>query len=190
MGMTNISNFPFTKYMVNTDLYKTTKYDGNCYFTGPEYQPKKYNPKSDLQSDNNKNSSLNTLSEEQKKELTTKLNNGQSNMSMEEWDDFLLSLVDFGLITNSKRLEALGYTVVLPEDILTRPPNTRNSLSLIQNISNCQWNGNPLNWLDQLDFSYKKEYMYSEVCGYATKNMLNVRERISNISDIIKELMK
>ena len=181
MAMINISTCPFTKSMVNTDLYKITKCGENSLFIEARYKPKKYEPKSNSQLNNNENSSLNTLSKEQKKELTTKLNSGQGNMSMEEWDDFLLSLVDSGLINNNDRMQALGHGAISDNNA----PG-----GILDDIFSWQWTGDPLKWLDQLDFSFKKECMYLEVGGYSTKDVSYIKERVSNVADIIKELMK
>ena len=184
MNVNSYCNSPYIKGNLYT-VISTNKYGS---LIGLKYHPKKYEPKSNQQSNNNESSSLNTLSEEQKKELSAQLNSGQGNMSMEQWDDFLLSLVDFGLITNNDRMQALGHGL-MPISQEARE-HGGSGLSAIKDRFSWQWTGDPLNWLDQLDFSFKKECMYLEVGGYNTKDMSYIKERISNIADIIKELMK
>lgn len=186
MNINSYCNMPHTK----GNLYTTIKtYEDGVSLIGLKYHPKKYEPKSNQQSNNNENSSLNTLSKEQKKELAAKLNSGQGNMSMEQWDDFLLSCIDFGLITNDERMQALGlWSPGISEEELKTGSGPASTI-LIDRFS-WKWNGNPLDWLDQLDFSFKKGCMYLEVDGYSTKDMSYVRERLSNVADIINDLIK
>ena len=185
MNVNSYCNSPYIKGNLYT-VISTNKYGS---LIGLKYHPKKYEPKSNQQSNNNESSSLNTLSEEQKKELSAQLNSGQGNMSMEQWDDFLLSLVDFGLITNNDRMQALGCGSILMFEETLESDNIAAATALMDRFS-WQWTGDPLKWLDQLDFSYKKQCMYLEVDGYSTKDVSCVKERVSNIADIIKELMK
>ena len=185
MNVNSYCNSPYIKGNLYT-VISTNKYGS---LIGLKYHPKKYEPKSNQQSNNNESSSLNTLSEEQKKELSAQLNSGQGNMSMEQWDDFLLSLVDFGLITNNDRMQALGlWTPTISQETLKIGSGPVSPI--IMDRFNWQWTGDPLKWLDQLDFSFKKECMYLEVSGYSTKDMSYIKERVSIVADIIKELMK
>lgn len=55
--------------------------------------------------------SINTesLTAAQKEALLERLHNGQGNLTLQKWDDFLADLVDLGMITNSE-LEGYGMS--------------------------------------------------------------------------------
>lgn len=177
--------------------------EGKGYIVAPKYMPKKWEAKnSQFNTQLNSNSQSNTgatqnstttasITEEQKKILLDKLHAGQGELSIEEWDDFLLELTDMGLITNSQRLESMGCLIPLPDNVGSgahwvtyEQKADPYDIYLLEN-----WEGKPLDFIQKMDFYLYKQMLGAQLNHLGTTSMENTRKTYQKVSDIVKEVL-
>jgi len=190
--------------MYNVTLVQNTPL-GKGYIILPKYMPKKWEPKnSQFNTQLNHNSQStgstttidndviksNIIIEEHKQELLDKLNAGQGELSMEEWDDFLLELTDLGLITNGERLEAMGHLIPIadmkPGSFMVTYEEKSDPFEgyLLE-----YWNGNPLDYIQKMDFYLHKQMLGAKLNHVGKTGIENTRKTYSKIADIVKEIL-
>ena len=139
---------------------------------------------------NNKNTVSSAIPDEQKKELLDKLHAGQGELSIEEWDDFLLQLTDLGLITNSQHLESMGFLIPIPDMksgscIVTYEQRS----DLYDAYLLKHWEGNPLDFIEKMDFYLYKQMLGAKLNHVGTTGIEKTRETYRKISGIVQELL-
>ena len=193
---------------MNLNMYNVTFMqetpDSKGYMLTPKYTPKKWEPKNtsfntqlngSAPSNTNNNLAQNSnITEVQKKEWSTKFA-GKKELSMEEWDDFLLDLVDRNVIANSDRLEVMGFLIPIGDvkDINLEPNQgveVHNSCSTgwedLYPLS--KWTGDPFKWIEDMDFYYYKQELNAKMDNRDPECFQRVRRNFSKISDILKEI--
>ena len=194
---------------MNMDMYNVTLMQdtplGKGYVILPKYRPKKWEPKdsqfnTQLNYGSQSTGSTTTIDndviksniiiEEHKQELLDKLHAGQGELSMEEWNDFLLELTDLGLITNGQRLEAMGYLIPLPDMepgsfMVTYEQKSDPYDAYLLN----HWKGDPLDYLEKLDFYLYKQMLGAKLNHVGTTGIENTRKTYNKVADIVKELL-
>ena len=133
-------------------------------------------------------SSIDELSAEMKDALRSWFVDGWNHVTLEQWDNFLLDLVDLGLITNSERMHVNGMFVVLPEAAADgryhlQHTDGKNPLKLMD-----QWNGDPLHYLNALDIYQLRAQCNAALDGHGTKGIASQRTSCIKISNIVKQL--
>ena len=190
--------------MYNVTLVQDTPL-GKGYIMLPKYMPKKWEPKdSQFHTQLNHGSQStgdttvadsdviksNMIIEERKQELLDKLHFGQSDLSMEEWDDFLLELTDMGLITNGQRLEAMGHLIPIPDmepgsfTVTYEQKSDPYDAYLPSN-----WKGDPLDFIEKMDFYLYKQMLGAKLNHVGTIGIENTRKTYNKIADIVKEIL-
>ncbi len=190
---------------MHDEIFMGKQQFAEMYFIKPKYMPKVWTPKENsfssqmhgtLQNNTQPNGSekndmlTSGLTEEEKTELLNQFNAGQGKLSMEQWDDFLLSLVDLGLITNGTRLEALGFLVPIADDISgTGNGNSTYDTKLSEMLPLNMWDDDPVKWLEDMDFYLYKKILYAQQNHYGTGSLEQTREDLKKIAQIIDELL-
>lgn len=190
----------------NMNMYTMTLVKNNAlgdgYIIEPKYMPKKWEPKQfiaqlNLQS-NASAAEANSIIETHKKELLDKLHAGQGDLSMEEWDDFLLQLTDMGLITNGQRMEAMGLLIPLPDLPNGITPSSTECIHWVSNEEKSDpydaylmnhWNGNPLDFLQDMDFYLHKQMLSANLNHLGTTSIEKTRKTYDKIAEIIKGIL-
>ena len=193
---------------INVNMYTATLVDrtpsADVYRMSPNYTPKKWEPKKpsfntqlngSTQSGANNNVVENgNITEAQKEEWRTKFA-GKKEFSMEEWDDFLLDLVDSNVITNGERLESMGLLIPIGDtkDIALKPgqgTEIRNHYSSWDDsYPLSKWTGDPLKWVEDMDFYYYKQELNAKMDNRNPECFQRVRKNFGKISDILKEIL-
>lgn len=190
--------------MANYNLIqRTPHYD--LYLKCPEYMPRRFG-RSGLNSGFTKqiNQTTNTsasaepkvehvesvdkLTSEQKDALIEKLHSGQGGLSKEDWDSFLLDLVDLGLIDNKERLHASGALLTLPDTDQNGAWHSTVSTSSVRNFFDV-WNGDPLEWLEKADLYLMKKCKLAELAGNGCGSLFQQRKDCAKVFEILKSLL-
>ena len=131
--------------------------------------------------------SVKTLSAERKDELRAQLHNGQGNLSLQEWDDFLADLEELGIISHDERFFANGTLRDIPESALNGGSlfcngNTNQSIGQM-------WNGDPLKWLDNMDVYMLKNQLYADMeCQYYSGRS-SQRDAFQEVAQIVRDIL-
>ena len=192
---------------INVNMYTATLVQktplGDGYIMSPNYTPKKWEAKkpsfntqlndSTQSATNNSVAEKGNITEAQKEEWRTKFA-GKKEFSMEEWDDFLLDLVDSNVITNGERLESMGLLIPignvnnldLKSGQATEIRNHYSSWDDCYPLS--KWTGDPFKWIEDMDFYYYKQELNAKMDNRDPECFQRVRRNFSKISDILKEI--
>lgn len=131
--------------------------------------------------------SVETLSAEQKASLKNRLNNGQGDLSLQEWDDFLADLEEYGIISHDERFVANGTLRDIPEGALhggTHFSNGNTSNEIAQ-----MWKGEPLTWLDDMDVYTLKNQLYASMGSRYMHEPGGQREVFHKVAQITRAIL-
>ena len=131
--------------------------------------------------------SVKMLSAEMKNKLKGQLHNGQGNLSLQEWDDFLADLEEMGIISHDERFFANGTLHDIPEDALNGKTHFSHG-SPSQSIGQT-WNGNPLKWLDSMDVHMLKNQLYANMnCQYSS-GYSSQRDAFQKVAQVVRDIL-
>ncbi len=185
---------------------------GGCdmWMVGPNFTPRKAEFGSKLKEvqesggaleggDGSEPQGVKGLPKEKRLELREKLNHGRGDMTLQEWDDFLADLVDWGIITNNERNHANGLLGVVPENgsLCSVFPQdyerfganpytwTKDGFTFESKLVDDLWTGDPVKFLQGLD---------AHILRWAAGgNMVNAvsseREAIRKVGQILQEIL-
>lgn len=162
-----------------------TQMGPNMYFVRPNFTPRQVEHKdaSGTQLDADSAPTVDSLPEEKKAALRSRLNQGQGNLSLQEWDDFLADLEEAGIITHDERFFANGTLHDIPEEVL------QNGSMMTTASSAPAWSGNPLQWLNDMDVHALRNRLYANMnCQYA-QGCSGQRDACQRVSGLIKQLL-
>ncbi len=141
---------------------------------------------------------LEALPETQREELREKLHNGRGDMTLQEWDDFLADLVDWGIITEKERGYANGtdsacppggMTSVRPQDYERFGPNPltwmKDGLTYEDTLKDDLWTGDPMKFLHGLDAYNLRRAADWNLLGATSSE----REAIRKVGQILQEIL-
>lgn len=154
--------------------------EGTEYLVTPDFTPRKVDPAKVEAS-----GGADTL-EKNKEILLKKLNNGQGGLSLQEWDDFLADLEEMAIITHDERMYANGIIHEIPDDAIhgahafVSEVNPNEEWGLL-------WNGDPLQWLNDVDLYMLKYELYAHMEGKIA-NQSAQRAAYNKLIDILKEI--
>jgi len=164
----------------------------SCCFVKQNFVPRKVNHSAipavtDDSSENRSKPSVETLSSEQKTSLKNKLNNGRGDLSLQEWDDFLADLEEYGIISHDERFIANGTLRDIPEEALhggTHFKSGNTSTEIAQ-----MWKGDPLTWLDDMDVYMLKNELYTAIGSRYMYEPSEQREAFRKVSQIVRAVL-
>lgn len=178
---------------IYSQIEQTSEY--SCYFVRQNFTPRKVShntsaitqPTPDDPAAGQMKPSVETLSPEQRASLKSKLNNGRGNLSLQEWDDFLADLEEYGIITHDERFIANGTLRDIPEEAQhggTHAKSGNTSKEIAQ-----MWNGDPLSWLDNMDVYMLKNRLYATMGSRYMYAPGGQREAFHKISQITRNIL-
>lgn len=154
--------------------------EGTEYLVAPDFTPRKVDPAKVEASEG-----ADAL-EKNKEILRKKLNYGQGGLSLQEWDDFLADLEEMAIITHDERMFANGMIQEIPDDAI------HGAHAFVSEVNPSEeweslWNGDPLQWLNDVDLYMLKYELYAHMEG-KTANRSAQRAAYSKLIDILKEI--
>lgn len=121
---------------------------------------------------------VSSLSPEQKERFRKQLHYGNGDMTLQEWDDFLADLVEYGIITNDERYYVDGSFLETGEDARIAPHEVLD-----------KWDGDPLEFLNQRDAYFLQNSLYGDMrCAYGT-GYSDQRDAYVGTQKILKEIL-
>lgn len=129
--------------------------------------------------------SLDELTAAQKDVLLEKLHNGRGDLSKDEWDGFLLDLVDLGLITDIERLHTSGKFLALPD------PDKNGQVKFHTPVREVftDWPGDPLAWLDKMNLLLTQECKYAELEGRGNLGLFRQKDACAKVAQLVRALL-
>lgn len=162
---------------------------GTCCFVRPNFEPRKVNHNgfdADLTAGRTR-PGVETLTPEQKADLKNKLRHGRGGLSLQEWDDFLADLEEYGIISHDERFYANGTLHDIPADALnggTHFSHGNTSKDIAQ-----MWKGDPVSWLDNMDVYMLKNQLYANLSGQYTSESGGQREAFRKLAQITRTVL-
>ena len=127
------------------------------------------------------------LTREEKAALKSKLHNGQGNLTIQEWDDFLADLEEYGIISHEERFYANGSIREIPEAVLRDGSHAWHG-NVHQDIGQ-MWKGDPLSWLDNMDVYMLKNQLYASMGSRYMLEPGGQRAAFQKVSQITKDIL-
>lgn len=138
-------------------------------------------------SGNHEAPSVKTLSDEMKSTLKNRLHNGQGNLSLQEWDDFLADLEELGIISHDERFFANGTLHDIPQSALNGGTHF-SSGNTARGIGD-MWDGDPLKWLNNMDVHMLKNQLYANMnCQYSS-GYSSQRDAFRKVAQIVRDIL-
>ena len=175
---------------------RTSAYD--CYLVKPDFTPRKAGAETKGSFENHivetkssaNGAGVHSLSLQEKQGLYRKLHNGQGNLTLQEWDDFLADMVDIGLISNDERMYANGLMREIPEaaqsgGVLFSYTSAHDSPIHLEPM----WTGDPLKWLDDMDIFMLKNELYANLECKNAFGFSAQRDAYKKVSQILNDLL-
>lgn len=161
-----------------------------AWLVKPNFEPRKCNHDDTFGaqlSGNQEAPSAKTLSDEMKSMLKNRLHNGQGNLSLQEWDDFLADLEELGIISHDERFFANGSLRDIPQSALN---GGAHSTSGNRNCSPVEmWNGDPLKWLNDMDVYMLRNQLYADMnCQYSSGRS-GQRDAYQKVAQIVRDIL-
>ena len=157
-------------------------------FVKPNFEPRKVEHKDfGSQLTAGEAPSVKTLTDEMKTSLQNRLRQGQGNLSLQEWDDFLADLEELGIISHDERFFANGTLHDIPADALsgkTHFSHGNTSRSIAQ-----MWDGDPLKWLDSMDVYMLKNQLYAGMNAQYASGGSGQREALQKVARIVRDIL-
>ena len=180
--------------IIGNYIYSEPQQCGSCtmQFVRPNFEPRKVEHKGTFGTQLSASGhweapSVKTLSAELKNTLKSQLHNGQGNLSLQEWDDFLADLEEIGIISHDERFFANGTLRDIPESALnggTHFSNGNTSQSIGQ-----MWNGDPLKWLNSMDVYMLQNQLFANMgCQYSS-GCSSQRDALQKVAQVIRDIL-
>ena len=161
-----------------------------CGFVKLNFTPRKVEPRVPDASQTGEGqpaTGLDALSPEEKTALKNKLHNGQGDLSLQEWDDFLADLEEYGIISHEERFFANGTLREIPGAVLRDGSHAFHG-SVDQDVGN-MLKGDPLSWLDDMDVYMLKNQLYASMGSRYMYEPGGQRAAFQKVSQITKDLL-
>ena len=161
-----------------------------CSFVRLNFTPRKVEPRVPAASQTaggQPGAGVDALSQEEKTALKNKLHNGQGNLTIQEWDDFLADLEEYGLISHEERFFANGTLREIPADIQNGGTHVSHG-NTNQDIAQ-MWKGDPLSWLDDMDVYMLKNQLYASMGSRYMYEPGGQRAAFHRVSQITKDIL-
>lgn len=130
---------------------------------------------------------LDALSPEEKTALKNKLHNGQGDLSLQEWDDFLADLEEYGIISHEERFFANGTLHEIPGAVLRDGSHAFHG-NVNQDVGQ-MWKGDPLSWLDDMDVYMLKNQLYASMGSRYMYEPGGQRAAFHKVSQLTKDIL-
>ncbi len=131
------------------------------------------------------------LPPEQKEIFREKLSRGRGNMTLQEWDDYLADMVDWGLITDKERDYANG----LSRDIPAAAQNggtyfhTSSLGTSLEDEFDRLWTGDPVKFLNNLDAYMLRNSLYANLNCFTTPGLSPQRDACTSVAKLLQEIL-
>lgn len=170
---------------------RTAAYD--CYLVKPNFTPRKAGTAAEATFENRNEpercDTVSTLSAQEKTDLREKLNNGQGNLSLQEWDDFLADMVDLGLISNDERMYANGLMREIPKAAQSEGAHFSYHPVGHDDPVEPVWTGDPLKWLNDMDVFMLKHELYANLEYRNTSGYSMQRAAYQKVSQLLRSIL-
>lgn len=159
-----------------------------CSFVRLNFTPREVEPRvPDASQTAGGQPGVDALSREEKMALKSKLHNGQGNLTIQEWDDFLADLEEYGLISHEERFFANGTLREIPAAVLRDGSHAFHG-SVGQDVGQ-MWKGDPLSWLDDMDVYMLKNQLYASMGSRYMYEPGGQRAAFHKVSQLTKDLL-
>lgn len=159
-------------YYTYTLVEHTASY--NCYLVTPNFTPRKVDSpqaaKGDFKFADNSAPSVDTISGEQKQAFQEKLKFGRGDLTLQEWDNFLADLVELGIISNDERMYTNGILREIPDGSTNGGSYSFSSEHDPDIELDSFWQGDPVQWLNDMDLYMLKYGLYANMQGQYADN--------------------
>lgn len=180
--------------VIGNYIYSAPQQSGGCtmQFVKPNFNPRKVEHKDTFgaqlaESGNQEAPSVKALSDEMKNALKRRLHNGQGNLSLQEWDDFLADLEELGIISHDERFFANGTLRDIPESALNGETHFSNG-NAARSIGQ-MWNGDPLKWLNSMDVYMLQNQLYANIgCQYSS-GCSSQRDAFQKVVQVVRDIL-
>jgi len=163
-----------------------------CHLVVPNFTPRKIDPpketKIDPEAVDYSAANVDTLIKEYKNALKEKLNFGQGNMTLQEWDNFLADLVEMGVISNDERMSANGILREIPDEAIKDGSYGFSSEHDVDLQFDLLWKGDPVQWLNDMDLYMLKYGLYANMQGHYADNSRQ-RAAYNKLIEIVKDIL-